>query len=94
MRIHGPPVACSFGIGRAVRGQIKTGLVPRVLRGIAPPRRCRLLRVGHVDKFVGHTGNAKEPAGGSHHDLRRFAAPRCVSSLLFSFSVRSRRKRS
>lgn len=88
VRIGGPPVACSFGILRTVRGQINTGLMSRVVRGMAAPSRCRLLRVDGVDNFVSQTQNAKHPAGGSHQDVRRFAAPRFVSSFSFSFSFR------
>lgn len=90
VRIHGPPIACSFGILRPVRGHINTGLITRVVRGMAAPRRCRLLRVDHIDNFIGHTGNAKQPAGGSHQDLRRFARPRFLSSFSFRFSFRRR----
>lgn len=90
VRIGGPPVACSFGILRTVRGHVKTGLIPRVVRGIAAPSRCRLLRVDGVDNFVSQTQKAKHPAGGSQQGLRRFAAPRFVSSFSFRFSFSDR----
>lgn len=93
VRIGGPPVACSFGMLRTVRGHINTGLIPRIVRGMAAPSRCRLLRVDGVDKFVSHTHNANHPAGGSQEDVRRFAAPRFVSSFSFSFSFRRRKIR-
>lgn len=89
----GPPIACSFGILRTVRGHVNTGLIPRVLRGMAAPRRCRLLRVDEVDNFISHTHKAKHPAGGSHHDVRRFVAPRCFNSSSFSFRFSFRRRR-
>lgn len=93
VRMQGPPVAFSFGMLSLARHHVKTGLIPSCLRGIAAPSRCRVLRVGHVSKFMSHTHNLNHPAGGSHHRLRRFASLKVVGSK-FSFRFSFRRPRS